>query len=181
MLTVGRRCVEEGYTFIWKPAQDPHMTTPGGMIVVLEQKGYIPNLKVGSPHCAPFRPDTEAWFTLRNGGRHSMAGPVEGEADDRDCDPPGVSPVEGPEPDPVEEPAVADIDADTAVDEAVGIDLDDVPATERERARMVEHQLTHLPANRHCEACLRSEMQHVRHYAGAFNRSLTKLGQNSHA
>lgn len=144
VLIVGRHCAEEGYAFVWKPAQDPYMITPEGMIVVLERKGYIPYLKVGSSQCAPFRPDDEDWFSLHSGCRHYMAAPAENEAGERDCDPPEILPVEGPEPDPLEEPAVADVEAGVAVDEALGIDVEDVRATERERANMVEHQLKHL-------------------------------------
>lgn len=168
---------DEWYTFVWKPAHDPYMITPEGMLVVLEQKGYIPYLKVGSSHCALFRPDDKERFPLHNGGRHYMAAPAEGDAGERGDDPPGVFPVEGPEPDLAEEPAVADVDVDDAVDQALGIDVDDVYATDRECAKMVEHQLTHLPPNRHCEACLRCKMQQLRHYMGASNRSLTKFGQ----
>lgn len=78
VLAIGRRCAELGYSFAWKPAQDPYMITPEGMIVVLEQKGYIPYFKVGSSHCAPFGPDDEGWFSLHNGGRHYVAAPAEG-------------------------------------------------------------------------------------------------------
>lgn len=59
VLTEGRRCAEEGYTFVWKPAKDPYMITLEGMIVVLEHKAYIPYLEVGSSNCALFRPDDE--------------------------------------------------------------------------------------------------------------------------
>lgn len=85
--------------------------------------------------------------------------------------------VEGPDPDHVEEPAVAEVDPPAAVDEALGIDVDDVLASERERAELVEHTLTHPPANRYCEACLRGKMQEVCRFTGVFSRSLTKCGQ----
>lgn len=41
----------------------------------------------------------------------------------------------------------------------------------------MEHQLTHLPANRFCEACILSKMQQVRHFAGALDRSLIAFCQ----
>lgn len=44
VLTIRRRCAEEGCTLVCKPAQDPYMIIPGGIVVVLEQSGYIPYL-----------------------------------------------------------------------------------------------------------------------------------------
>lgn len=43
-------------------------------------------------------------------------------------------------------------------------------------AGQIEHLVTHLPSNPHCEACLRGKMQQVRHFHGAFARPLSKLG-----
>lgn len=88
-----------------------------------------------------------------------------------------VFPVEGPELGPAEEPAVAEVDPNAVVDETLGIDVNDARATERERAKMVERQLAHLPATRYCEACLRGNMHQIRHHTGASNRSLAKFGQ----
>lgn len=77
---------------------------------------------------------------------------------------------------PVEEAAVVEVDPRPAADEARDIDVDDIRATKRESAKLVEHQLAPLPADRYCEACMCSKMQQVRPYTGASNRSLTKLG-----
>lgn len=82
---------------------DPYMITPEGMIVALEQKGYISYLKVGSSHCAPFRPDGEECSTLHDGDRHYVVAPAKGDDFDHDTHPLGEFPVVGPEPDPVEE------------------------------------------------------------------------------
>lgn len=51
----------------------------------------------------------------------------------------------------------------------------------REGARQIEHVLTHLPSNPHCESCLRGKMQQVRHFHGAFARPLSKFGQHRHS
>lgn len=130
------------------------MITPRGEIVVLDQKGYIPYLEVGSSHCAPVRPDDEEWFTQHSGGPHYIAAPAEDDAGEQDTDHPGEFLVEGPEPDPVEEPAAAEVGPNTADDEALGINVDEIRATEREKPKMVEHKFTHQPANTYCESCL---------------------------
>lgn len=42
VLLLGRRCMEEAYTFVWKPEQDPYLMTPRGVVVVLEYDKNIP-------------------------------------------------------------------------------------------------------------------------------------------
>lgn len=59
-------------------------------------------------------------------------------------DPPGEYLAEGPDPGPIEEPAVVEVDPHAAVDGALEIDVDDVRATERDGAIVVEQQLAHI-------------------------------------
>ena len=42
VLSIGRRCMHEGFTFVWKASQVPYMTRPDGMIVKLEVHDDIP-------------------------------------------------------------------------------------------------------------------------------------------
>ena len=44
VLSVGRRCMEEGYTFVWEAKQNPYMKTPEGQIIPLSVDGYTPYL-----------------------------------------------------------------------------------------------------------------------------------------
>lgn len=99
-----------------------------------------------------------------------MAAPAEAAEGGHGQGPPCGYPVEGPEPGPIEEPAVVAADPHAAIDEALDIDVEDVQAPTGERARIVEHQLTQLPANRYCEACVCGRMQQARSFTGAFSR-----------
>ena len=42
LLSVGRRCMLEGYSFIWKAGEAPFLVRPDGMIVDLQVEGLIP-------------------------------------------------------------------------------------------------------------------------------------------
>ena len=45
VLSVGRRCVEDGYTFVWKPCSlNPTITTPNGRLVTLASRDCCPYL-----------------------------------------------------------------------------------------------------------------------------------------
>ena len=59
LMSVGLRCMELGYTFIWKSGQSPYFITPRGTVVDLIVKGNIPYLHVGDQQCQP-RPIVEA-------------------------------------------------------------------------------------------------------------------------
>lgn len=62
VLSIGRRCMEEGCTFVWKPEQDPYLTTPRGAVAVLENDGNIPYLRVGSEQCVHLKPTCDDWY-----------------------------------------------------------------------------------------------------------------------
>ena len=44
VLIVGRRCMEEGYSFIWEANSEPYMKGPDGRVVALKVRGYVPYL-----------------------------------------------------------------------------------------------------------------------------------------
>ena len=44
VLSVGRRCVDEGYAFTWPAYGEPYLTRPDGHIVKLKVDGYVPYL-----------------------------------------------------------------------------------------------------------------------------------------
>ena len=53
VLSVGMRCMRQGFTFIWPAGERPYFILPSGQIVVLEVKGDIPYLHPGASSCAP--------------------------------------------------------------------------------------------------------------------------------
>ena len=53
VLSVGFRCMELGYTFIWPTGKAPYFITPKGMIVECEVHNHIPYLRPGSVKTRP--------------------------------------------------------------------------------------------------------------------------------
>ncbi len=58
VLSIGKRCMEQGFTFHWDPGRNPVMTNPEGMVVELEVEKNIPYLRAGSEFSNP-RPARE--------------------------------------------------------------------------------------------------------------------------
>ena len=53
VLSLGRRCMKEGYSFVWLRGEVPYFIRPDGLIVHLEVHGDIPYLVAGSAVCQP--------------------------------------------------------------------------------------------------------------------------------
>jgi hypothetical protein len=53
VLSVGRRCMEDGYTFVWHPGKLPYFVLPSGKRVPLEVEGYVPYLRSGPQTACP--------------------------------------------------------------------------------------------------------------------------------
>ena len=48
VLSLGRKCLDEGYAFIWKGKEKPYLLTPGDKRVYLDVVNYVPMLAVPS-------------------------------------------------------------------------------------------------------------------------------------
>jgi hypothetical protein len=48
VLSIGRRCVEQGYSFFWKNGELPYFVTPDKKKIVLAVQGNIPYLLAGT-------------------------------------------------------------------------------------------------------------------------------------
>ena len=91
VLSVGQRCMEQGYTFVWPSGKNPFLITPGKKnIVELEVINNIPYLVSGAKLCQPRMSKKKATFpaapTTTGGSSSSRAGlpPVMG-ADELDA------------------------------------------------------------------------------------------------
>ena len=57
VLSLGRRCQNEGYGFWWPPYGLPHLMLPSGRVMVLRVYDYIPYLTPGlKPECGTYVP-----------------------------------------------------------------------------------------------------------------------------
>ncbi|MFM7988091.1 MAG: hypothetical protein ACKPKO_53135, partial [Candidatus Fonsibacter sp.] len=66
VLTVGYRCMEKGYSFIWPSGKNPYFIRPDGMIIHLFVRGYIPYLNPGTKECQPQKPVGNCSFVVRH-------------------------------------------------------------------------------------------------------------------
>ena len=51
--SVGRRCIDHGFSFVWPARERPYFVTPWGTVVPLIVDDYIPYMYPGHPDCAP--------------------------------------------------------------------------------------------------------------------------------
>eukprot|EP00971_Amphidinium_carterae_P274370 5444975-Amphidinium_carterae.1 len=98
VLSMGRRCVDEGYGFIWMPHSEPHLLTPEGKLFRLGRDGYVPVIN-----------DTMELITSQGSLQHLLAVPALSSTD----------PL--PDESVVEEPTREGNDRDTLV-----MELDDI-------------------------------------------------------
>ena len=59
VLSIGRRCMHEGYHFIWLANKHPYMITPSRKLVALAVEDDIPYRISGDPRCQPVDPTRE--------------------------------------------------------------------------------------------------------------------------
>ena len=164
-MSVGQRCMERGYTFIWPKGQAPYFLLPDRRVVKCEVRGNIPYIVPGSPECQPFRQK----------GKSSSFCPACGSCGGRkltDSAPGPSSSSHEPMPDawgddvPVPDPS----DPETLPDAEVADRLltGAVRRSLRAEARSLGHQLTHKPRNPYCECCSRGKMRNKRKLHGSF-------------
>jgi hypothetical protein len=57
LLSVGARCMEEGFTFVWRAKRAPYFITPDGKRIQCEVHNRCPYLSADAPSCAAVRGD----------------------------------------------------------------------------------------------------------------------------
>ena len=159
VLSVGKRCMHLGYSFIWLAGQKPYFVTPGGTIVHLEVKDDIPYIRVGSAECAP----QDAAGTRRVPCAASVE---ESPSDDETSGNVAAGGVDEDEEEEVPD-AVGDIPPPPAPPAG-----DARPAKRdlKAEAESLEHKLSHIPKNIHCDTCMRSKMKNAKSKHGSFQR-----------
>ena len=160
VVSVGFRCMELGYTFIWPPGRNPYFVTPSGNIIYLEVHDHIPYLKPGSELCRPRKPSGKECFACGATkpfagcfacGESATPGPEEGDPSGGPEEVPPPPPPPAPEyPDPAE--IDTEEEADRVLPKRVRRDL-------RAEANSLHHLLRHKPSNPYCDACRRGRMR----------------------
>ena len=152
VITVGRRCMEQGYSFHWDPFKPPVITHPDGTKVTCVVENYCPYVvEEGGVACA---------LTATEGTSSSSSSSRAPARDDDQAQPAKEQTdlVEGALP-----PSIQDKDKNTDDDQKDRkVDKDDIPLMKIE-ATSVYHLLTHTPKNPYCPACQRAKLQRKPH------------------
>jgi hypothetical protein len=165
VLSIGKRCMEEGYSFIWKANETPYLETPSGACISLRVERNIPYLDA--------RDDPSQLCQFSDA---AVPVAVADEADENDVkeEEDMLSDEDG---NPVEhfgedagDPSVKEEKEEMKLESKVTSKL-------REEATSHSHKLTHLPKNPFCDACQRGKMKEKYSHRGAFKRELTKWGE----
>ena len=163
-LSIGQRCMEEGYDFIWGKDNKPLLVRPDGKVVEFKMNSRVPYLddeclpKAIPNHLLERLQDTiEKIHDCIDPGRYAMsASDIEVEGGP----PPEPEFVEpgAPEDGPREVPFEGPIE-----EEGVGVYGNKTEEQLRAEAKSKKHVFTHRPKNPYCDVCNRSKM--LKHYA----------------
>ena len=204
VLSIGRRCMQEGYHFVWLSGKHPYLITPSGKLVALAVEDDIPYHISGDPRCQPVEPTHELSIPcllehMRGamGDDSQPAVPAEPkdpgdemieaairsiEADDEGPKPPvSVHPVgeqdEGRSNQDESEVAANEEDPGVVlVDENNGAPVKVPKRKLKEEAVSMAHLISHRFKNPYCQACVRGKMRHLYTKKGAFQRELKEWG-----
>ena len=188
VLSVGTRCIDKGYDFIWKGSkgENPYFITPGGKRVELEVRDYVPYLcsgkgKVATPAVGEVEPLEDDEVPSQIERDDSLYSPSIAPGEDDDNDPFGIN-TDKPEDevpeiigDPFEEQeekraaersAIESANRKVEPPAAVEGPLDPEFIRKRDRgisalkaeAKSVAHQMSHIPKNPYCEVCNKAKM-----------------------
>ena len=138
VLTVGKRCVEEGWGFYWPPYTPPYYVKPDGKKVkhiVKRNFPYVIDYTAEGPVTA---------LPANNQSAPKQAGNVSAV--------PPTSQVPAPAPEVVDE-------IEVVVDEKIEDRGIEVELGLRAQAHSLKHLLTHMPNNPYCASCMRAKMQ----------------------
>ena len=157
LMSIGLRCMERGYTYVWPRGRPPYFISPGGYKITGVVDGNIPYHIVGDPRCQPC-PITDEDLVV-------------------------------PPPETLTVPWLpAAIDSGWTQDRHAAVQgmplycakaMHGAPARRDlgSESTALAHLLTHMPANPHCEACIRAKMREPPHRGGAYDRKPKVWGE----
>ncbi|CAE7949677.1 unnamed protein product [Symbiodinium sp. KB8] len=202
VLSVGKRCMKQGYGFVWPPGENPFMINPEGKRISLFVNGDIPYVRAGSQKSIAHydemasiiksileREKEEKFEKASNAVATIIA--VPGEEEEPDGSAEGYSPDFIPDEVPREDVPAADAgrppdppDEGERVrdddDREIEVEGEGAPTrrakigTLKAEAKTLAHLCTHRYP--YCEACIRAKMKHYRTVRGAFKRELKVWG-----
>ncbi|CAE7620794.1 JNK, partial [Symbiodinium sp. CCMP2592] len=165
LLSLGKRCKELGYRFIWEPFCDPIFFDPKGKRLKVDVINNIPYLAPSETEVVAGRPDLPRVYPALPAPiivheKVVAAGEEPGSELDAvgelDLDMPNAKSVQKSAPD--DNKKVPDKGKpQSPPDEPRARDLKD-------EAKSIRHLMTHLPKNPYCDACQRAKMENVKSF-----------------
>ena len=173
LLSLGARCLEHGYRFVWEPFAEPKFYDPHGTPVRIEVINNIPYLIPSETTVVSNKYRQQPLYSALSATvmlRDKVVAPGESSGSGGSGAEPSSSSRGAPPAPPVEEEVPPPPDAEHREDSAKR-DL-------KMEAKSLSHLLTHLPKNPHCEICQRAKMENVKSYRGEGldGRSFEKFG-----
>ncbi|CAE7710354.1 JNK [Symbiodinium sp. CCMP2592] len=165
LLSLGKRCKELGYRFIWEPFCDPIFFDPSGRKLKVDVINNIPYLAPSETEVVAGRPDLPRVYPALPAPiivheKVVAAGeePV-GELDD-------VGELVLDMPDAKDAQAKVPNENKKVQDKRKPQSPPDEPRARdlREEAKSIRHLMTHLPKNPYCDACQRAKMENVKSF-----------------
>ena len=144
VLSIGRRCMEEGYSFIWNANEAPYLQTPTGGCIPLRLERNIPYLDTrDDTDNSPLSQDAALPLAVDDDGTmRDDAGP-NFDSDDEELH---------------EAVIVGEAAGDAKVkDEEKAKEEPKVTSRFRDEAKSNVHQLIHIPKNPFCDVCQRGK------------------------
>ena len=206
VLSVGKRCMKQGYGFVWPPGKNPFMINPDGKRISLFVNSDIPYVRAGSQKSIAHDDEMAATINsiLEQGKEenpekalNAVAATVDatpGEEEEPDGPAEEYSPDFIPDEAPGEEvpadeagrpPEPPDEGGERVHDDderEIEVEGDGAPTRKakvgilKAEAKTLAHLCTHRYRNPYCEACIRAKMKHYRTVRGAFKRELKAWG-----
>jgi hypothetical protein len=139
VLSIGRRCMEEGYCFVWNAGQAPVLHLPSGKKVNLEVDGYVPYLRSKRAEACPASSSSSSGDKIPT-APHALQG-AEAQAPEQ------------------AEPVAAEAAAEPQEEDEGGVLGKPSGKPLKEEALSLRHLMTHMPKNPYCEACQRAKAQ----------------------
>ena len=139
VLSVGLKCMEQGYDFLWFANQKPLLVRPGGKVIELRIDGHVPML---DDSCIAY---SKRHYKRLKKVRMQYAMPGSVPRPESDYEPES----------PVERQGVDEGESDG--EESIVVRSRKVEDLIRE-AQSAEHQFVHYPKNPFCRVCQRAKM-----------------------
>ena len=199
VLSVGKRCMKQGYGFVWPPGENPFMINPEGKRISLFVNGDTPYVRAGSQKSIAHYDELASTIkaileqekvessekALKAVATAIVAAPGEKEVPDGPAEEysPDFVPDEVPgEEVPAEEAGRPPDPMGDDDEREIEVEGEGAPTrkakvgTLKAEAKTLAHLCTHRYRNPYCEACIRAKMKHFRTEHGAFKRELKAWG-----